>query len=277
MSPKAAANSVSLLELTLAAIPENLPVARQAVGAMVARRAGPEFAGDVNTALSEAAMNVVVHAYSGGEGEFHVAARFEDSRLHLEVRDWGTGIQPRPAGSTTGLRIGLPLIAALTDEFEIRSGPSNGTWVKMFFDLDRTDEPQAPPQPRPARDPNETVLRVEADDGVAPSVASTLAMIAARADLSVDRVADVQVMGDVLGSAIAREAGSAIGMRISEHPGGMVIRVGPFSNDDAAKVVAASELPALGNVVERLGDEWRLEREGGDVTLVIVVGESPNS
>src|SRR3954452_8591495 len=192
MSQGRLSTDVSLLELTLGATPENIPVARQAVSAMVSRRADPEFAGDVSTALTEAAMNAVVHAYPEGEGEFHIAAEFLGTRLTLEVRDWGTGIQPRPAASSTGLRIGLPLIAALTDEFEVRSGPNSGTWVKMFFDLERKAESEAPQQERPERAAGETLLRVESGDGIAPSVASALAMIAARVDLSVDRVADVQ-------------------------------------------------------------------------------------
>jgi stage II sporulation protein AB (anti-sigma F factor) len=265
---------VSVLELTLAAIPENIPVARQAVSAMVSRRADPEFAGDVSTALTEAAMNAVVHGYPNGGGEFHISARFEGTRLCLEVRDWGSGIQPRPATSSTGLRIGLPLIAALTDEFEVRSGPNSGTLVKMFFDLERQVESEAPAQERPDRAEGETVLRVESGDGIAPSVASALAMIAARVDLSVDRVADVQVMGDLLGSAIADEVDKMVALRISEHERGLVIKVGPFSKDEASKVVERCQLPALGNVFDSLADEWRVEPNGVGEMLVIVVGEA---
>jgi anti-sigma regulatory factor (Ser/Thr protein kinase) len=262
------------MELTLAAKAENIPVARQAVRALVARHADPEFAGDVSTALTEAAMNAVVHAYPDGEGEFQVKAAFDGRRLQIEVRDWGTGIQPRPADSSEGLRIGLPLIATLSDEFEVRSGLGGGTWVKMMFDLDRDGEPETPAASPPPRSAGETVIKVSSDDGIAPSVASALAMLAARADLSVDRVADVQVLGDLLATAISRNLDDPVCLRISEAGNGIEIRVGPFPPGAAERVIEKVALPNLGNAFDSLADSWQVESGDEEDSLLIVVGES---
>ncbi len=273
MSSQLERSTFSRLELTLAAVPENIPVARQALRAMVSRRADPELAGDISTALSEAAMNSVVHAYPDTIGEFQVTAVFDAERLFLEVRDWGCGVQPRPAAANEGLRIGLPLIATMTDEFEIRSGPNSGTQVKMFFDLDRTGESQAPAGERPDRRDDETLMKVSSDDGVAPSVASALAMLAARTDLSVDRVADVQVLGDLLASAISRNLDASVCLRVREAGHGIEIRVGPFEAGAATAMVESVALPELGNAFDSLSDDWRVESNSEGENLVILVGE----
>jgi anti-sigma regulatory factor (Ser/Thr protein kinase) len=265
----------SRLELTLAAIPENIPVARQALRAMVTRRADPELAGDISTAMTEAAMNSVVHGYPDSqEGEFQVTAVFEGQQLQLEVRDWGSGVRPRPANPNEGLRIGLPLIATMTDEFEIRSGPGSGTLVRMLFELDRDDDVEASNGERPPHDPDETVIKVASDDGIAPSVASALAMLAARTDLSIDRVADVQVLGDLLASAISRDVETGICLRIAQRDHGIEIRVGPFGPGAAQAVVESASLPELGNTFDSLSDEWHLERDDDGELLVIQIGNT---
>lgn len=274
MSPPIEQTALTSMELTLAAKAENIPVARQAVRALVARHADPEFAGDVSTALTEAAMNTVVHAYPEGDGEFQVSAAFDGRRLRIEVRDWGTGIQPRPADASEGLRIGLPLIATLSDEFEVRSGLGGGTWVKMMFDLKRSGTTDGVPSPPPERTAGETVIKVSSDDGVAPSVASALAMLAARADLSVDRVADVQVLGDLLATAISRSFDDFVCLRVYEVEKGIEIRVGPFPPGAADRVVERVALPDLGNAFDSLADRWHVESGDEEDNLLIVVGES---
>lgn len=268
----------TILEMTLAAEPESIPVARRAVAAMLERRQiRPELAGDISTALSEAAMNAVLHAYPEGGGEFQMRATLNSSRLDLEVRDWGSGVRPRLEGSAPGLRIGLALISAVSDEFELRSGPRTGTQIKVSFDLERDREPEAPKQQPPARQERETVMSVVSDDGIAPSVASALAMLAGQVDLSVDRVADVQVLGDLLGSAIARCVERPVQIRVRQLEHGLAIRVGPFDQGEAARFAENAALPELGNAFERLSSGWRVEPNDGGELLVIEVGESEPS
>jgi serine/threonine-protein kinase RsbW len=62
--------------------------------------------------------------------------------LTIVVRDHGTGIQPRPARSEpAALGLGLPLIAALSDSFELRGGTGEGTEVRMTFEYERDGNP----------------------------------------------------------------------------------------------------------------------------------------
>jgi anti-sigma regulatory factor (Ser/Thr protein kinase) len=272
MTPERSSPTFTELELALAAHPENIPVARQAVGAMLAARLDPERLADVKTALTEACMNAVVHAYpEEAEGEFKVSVLLEPNRVTIEVRDWGVGIQPRPLASSPGLRIGLPLIAALSDDFEIRSGSENGTSVKICFDLEQDGEPEALAEPAPARVADETIVSLNSTDGTNPSFAASLTMLAARSELSVDRLSDVQVLGDLLGSA-GTKAPDGLRLSVREDGRGLVIRVGPLPAGGGQGVVELGSLPALGNLFDRLADRWEIEPADEGETLVIEIG-----
>jgi anti-sigma regulatory factor (Ser/Thr protein kinase) len=62
--------------------------------------------------------------------------------LTIVVRDQGTGIQPRPAQpGAPALGLGLPLIAALSDAFELRGSAGAGTEVRMTFSYARDRDP----------------------------------------------------------------------------------------------------------------------------------------
>ena len=58
------------------------------------------------------------------------------------MRDHGSGIQPRPARpEPPALGLGLPLIAALSDAFELRGSAGKGTEVRMTFAYLRESDP----------------------------------------------------------------------------------------------------------------------------------------
>ena len=108
--------------LTMPARPEGVGVVRQALAGMAdALDFDASVLADMKMAVTEACTNVVVHAYD--ERRRH--ARGRDARrrggLTIVVRDHGAGIQPRPArAEPPALGLGLPLIAALSDAFELR-------------------------------------------------------------------------------------------------------------------------------------------------------------
>jgi serine/threonine-protein kinase RsbW len=65
-----------------------------------------------------------------------------DDGLTIVVRDHGAGIKPRPARSgAAALGLGLPLIAALSDSFELRGSAGVGTEVRMTFAYTRESDP----------------------------------------------------------------------------------------------------------------------------------------
>lgn len=135
-----------VVRLALPARPEGVGVVRQAlVGVADGLGIDGGVLSDAKMAVTEACTNAVVHAYEDGGGHLDVEMYADELQLTVVVRDAGVGIQPRPAraSSTAALGLGLPLIAALTDEFEVRgsSGSNSGTEVRMTFNYDREADP----------------------------------------------------------------------------------------------------------------------------------------
>ena len=109
----------------------SVSLVRHAVrAALEARGTPPGLVGDVLLAVSEACTNGVVHA-NGSPPRIEAALDWTDERIVVRVRDYGAGFAPRP--DSPGLGLGLPVIAALTETFEIHT-LDHGTEVVMTFD-----------------------------------------------------------------------------------------------------------------------------------------------
>ena len=110
------------VRLTMPARAEGVGVVRQALAGMADALAfDAAVVADMKMAVTEACTTVVVHAYDGEEGTLEVEMLADEAGLTIVVRDHGSGIQPRPARSEPpALGLGLPLIAALSDSFELR-------------------------------------------------------------------------------------------------------------------------------------------------------------
>ena len=136
------------VRLTMPALPEGVGVVRQALAGMADALAFDQSVlADMKMAVTEACTNVVVHAYADngvpetGTGELEVDLLADDLGLTVVVRDRGTGIQPRATRTTPALGLGLPLIAALSDAFEVRGSAAGGTEVRMTFLYVREADP----------------------------------------------------------------------------------------------------------------------------------------
>jgi serine/threonine-protein kinase RsbW len=132
-----------IVRLDLPARPEGVGVVRQAlVGVADGLALDGAVLADAKMAVTEACTNAVVHAYEDDSGRLGVDMFADDRALTVVVRDAGTGIQPRANRTgTTALGLGLPLIAALSDAFEVRGGPGIGTEVRMTFAYEREADP----------------------------------------------------------------------------------------------------------------------------------------
>jgi serine/threonine-protein kinase RsbW len=128
--------------LVMPARPEGVGVVRQALaGVADALDFDASVLADMKMAVTEACTNVVVHAYDE-EGMLEVEMLAGEDGLTIVVRDHGAGIQPRPARSgAPALGLGLPLIAALSDAFELRGSAGRGTEVRMTFSYARDHDP----------------------------------------------------------------------------------------------------------------------------------------
>lgn len=86
-------------------------------------------------AITEAATNVVLHAYRGStrQGHIHISAQRSGERFEVAIRDDGVGMSPNP--ESPGLGLGLSLMAHEADGCEISTPQSGGTEVRMRFAL----------------------------------------------------------------------------------------------------------------------------------------------
>jgi len=129
--------------LNMAARADGVAVVRQALAGMADALAfDAAVLSDMKMAVTEACTNVVVHAYDEDPGQLEVQMLAGEQDLTIVVRDHGSGIQPRPnRDGPPALGLGLPLIAALSDAFELRGTADRGTEVRMTFAYTRDGDP----------------------------------------------------------------------------------------------------------------------------------------
>ena len=267
------------LRIVVAARPENVAVVRRAITG-IGEAVGLEQAsiGDLQTIVTEAAMNVVVHAYEGDDGPLEVTATRTGDSLEVAICDKGAGFRPRPAEPDRGdLRLGLPLIAALSDGFEIRGGPGQGTQVrarKLIIPAENGDGRAAPD----AASPGEAAqLSFDGDAPAAPVVSRVIGMLASRADLSIDRLADTQLLGDAVAAASPSEfSGGRLSIEILERSGSLQIRVGPLVAGAGQRLLSEMELPGpLRGSLRALATSIDVESADDDTERVVIEVEDP--
>jgi serine/threonine-protein kinase RsbW len=268
------------LNLTVGATPQNLAVVRQAVaGYAEAMGFDKDAIADLKTIVTEACMNVVVHAYPEARtGPLEVSAQPHDADgLEVAVRDHGSGFQPRPADPEKGgLRLGLPLIATLSDQFEIRGG-SEGTEVRMVLGFTHNGDRDG--DGGEAADPERTegtVMSIAAGTFVRPVLARVISALAARADFSVDRLSDTILIGDAVSAHDAADfRDGTVGIEILDGDGRLDVRVGPLIEGASERILSGLELPGGGSL-RKLASEISIEREPsepeGEPAEYLVVG-----
>jgi serine/threonine-protein kinase RsbW len=260
------------VQLTVPARAENVAVVRHAfAGLAAAMELDPETIADLKTIVTEACMNVVVHAYEGEEGPLEVRAWPEDGDLVLAVRDYGSGVRPLVDPRRESLRLGLPLIAALAASFQISGAPGRGTEVTMRV-------PMAPngalPETSslPVEVVSETQLRVPAGHLVAPVLSRVVAMFAARADFSVDRLSDAILLSDAISANGPDEFPDGMAqISIIEEDDAFIVQVGPLESGAAQRLLEGMRIPELDASLEGLADEIRVEDDDQGERLVIRV------
>ncbi len=260
--------------MSLPARAENVAVVRHALAGL-ADRLGMDEAGiaDLKTVVTEACMNVVVHAYPEDEpGLLAVEATPELEGLTIVVRDFGRGIRPRPEADRPSLRIGLTLIAALSTSFEIKGGVDRGTEIRMFLPLVARDESVARRQASEAAPVRSeaTAMRVGPPELVGPILSRALGALAARHEISVDRLSDAMLLSDAI-SARAPEGFSDghVSLSLADRPEGVQLRIGPMESGAAERLRESLDLPEVGGSLATLADELRVEQSDEGEFLVV--------
>ena len=133
------------VRLAMPARPEGVGVVRQAlVGVADSLALDGAVLSDAKMAVTEACTNSVIHAYVAQPApadRLAVEMYADEVQLTVVVRDDGTGIPENGEPSGEGaLGLGLPLIQALSDTFELISEGA-GTEVRMGFLYERQADP----------------------------------------------------------------------------------------------------------------------------------------
>lgn len=252
------------VRLVLPALPANVALVRQALAGLTDELGvDPARAADMKIALTEACTNVVVHAYGDEPGPLEVTMAVEHGRLVLGVRDRGGGLHPLP-GRDEGapLGFGLALIASLSDELGLVGG-RHGTELRIAFALAEGSAPPLAIQPsaEPAASTEEIVLQLRPPERTTGVLGRVVSLVAARADFSIDRLSDAQIVSDAIaGAAPAYVVDGALSIAIDELEGGFDLLAGPFTPGGAQRLVDDTELPGLGSLLERLADALVVEQ-----------------
>lgn len=255
------------LNLKVAALPENLAVVRQAVAGFAEGVGFDESTiADLKTIVTEACMNAVVHAYPEGEpGPIEVTAEARSDDLEVAVRDLGTGFQPRPIDpEEDSLRIGLPLIAALSDGFEIAGGPDGGTEVKMRVGYERSKNGDEPDERMAAPETVGTEMTIPPGDVARPVVSRVIGALATRVDFSIDRLSDTVLISDAVSThdpSDFRDGTAKI--TILDGDGTLDVRIGPLVPGASERILEGLDLPG-GTSLRKLTSEVEITREDGD-------------
>ena len=230
------------LRLTLPATAENVIVVRQAVAGLgeALGLSAPRVA-DLKTVISEACNNVVLHAYEGEPGPLEVSAEPGAGELEIQVTDQGKGFRPRANEGDESLGLGLPLIAALSDSFEISGGAGHGSRTTIRFAY---DPPEYSNNGTSTEVPEELEMVITPGEMVKPVLARVIGALAARAEFSVDRLADTVLLGDAVSSSGEQDfADGRVGITIADGDGTLDVRVGPLVEGAGERLLDEMELP----------------------------------
>jgi serine/threonine-protein kinase RsbW len=268
----------SIITLELPSIPENLTLVRGMLGGVAELLAmDAELLDDLKTAVSEAANNVVMHAYGGKPGPLAVQLSVTPDGLEAVIRDEGVGISERVPIEDRIQGVGLPVMEALSHRADIRRKDEGGTEVRMVFPAQRNGRPlfclpvQAAPEDGWAERLSGDVVVSLSPVALLASVLGRLARaLAATARFSLDRFSDVYLVTDSIAAHAARAAsGERVAFSLSASPRRLELRIGPFEPGTAAMLGDESNRSKSPLVL--LSDELDVEEVDGSELLRVVM------
>lgn len=119
----------------------------------------------------------------------------------------------------------------------------------------------------PAPD-NEARLRVAAGPLVAPVLSRVVGMLAARAQCPIDRLDDALLLADAVAAHAPHfSIDGCLSVKVRADVQGLSLIVDGLRPDACRDLVAAAELPGVGNVLRRVADAVDEEPDGGDLHI----------
>ncbi len=254
--------SPPIVRIELSGRPEGLTLIRSVVaGVAELLSLDDELIVDLKMAVSEAAGNAVIHAYSGAPGPLLVELRTRERDVEITVRDYGTGIQAAASNSRERMGVGLAVITALADRAEFLTLPDGGTEVRMSF-VNRVPEgtpvmavlgTEAADPLLPSRVESELVITVAPVSLLGAVLGRACRALAARAHFAVARFSEIQWLADALGSfASAHACGSSIAFSVAAQSRRLDLAIGPLASSVAESPPDLQADPMLTRLVEEL-------------------------
>ena len=108
-----------------------------------------------------------------------------------------------------------------------------------------------------------TTVSIVAGPLVGPVLRRVVGMLAARADLPLDRLDDAVLVPDLIAArAPAHVSGSRVDVALEPGPRSLSLRVGPLRAGGGQALIVDAAVPGVGNVIEQLADGVEIETEG---------------
>lgn len=112
---------------------------------------------------------------------------------------------------------------------------------------------------RPAAEEASTTVSIAAGPLVGPVLRRVVGMLAARADLPLDRLDDAVLVADLIAArAPAHVAHETVDVVLESGPRTLALCVGPLRPGGGRALVVDAAVPGVGNVIEQLADELRV-------------------
>ena len=267
-----------MVRLELGSSPETLTLVRAMLGGVAEELSlDPELLDDLKTAVSEAANNVVMHAYGGDSGPLCVSLFVSPEAIEVLVRDQGIGI-PLVTPSDDRLQgVGIPIMRALAQQTAFRPLPEGGTEVWMQFAGLREGEPLykvpegvAPEDGRSAQLNGDAVVSLSPVSLLGAVMGRLARALAARARFSLDRFSDVYLVTDALADCAGQAASeSRISFCIVTGNRRMDVTVGPFRAGAGQEL--AGEDGDVAAALRLLSDEFEVRPENGTEAFHLVM------
>jgi hypothetical protein len=121
-------------------------------------------------------------------------------------------------------------------------------------------QPSAPDSP--------TTVSIASGPLVGPILRRVVGMLAARADLPLDRLDDAVLVADLIAArAPAHVLHGTVDVSFEPGPRTLLLRVGPLRPGGGNALVVDAAVPGVGNVIEQLADELSVAGEGAEEFL----------
>lgn len=268
------------VSLRLESSPETLTLVRGMLGGVAELLAlEPELLDDLKTAVSEAANNVVMHAYEGATGPLEVCLYAHEESLEVIVRDQGRGIPVLTPSDDRLQGVGIPIMRALAQQTAFRPMQEGGTEVWLQFASQREGRPLFKLPPAATKEDGwRERLHGDAIVSLSPvafvgGVLGRLARaMAARARFSLDRFSDVYLVTDAVAAHATRAASAGrIAFGLSSDTRRLELTIGPFRSGASAEL-AAGATDDVESALRLLSDELDVtSSEDGEQLRIVML------